>query len=1178
MTDEIAVRQGTRLHRTDTAIDLQILPYVPRVAVAWLAEDPARRHRRIAGSLLFADISGFTRLSERLAAGGRSGAEEVTLIVGRVMTALVDEIEERGGDVLLFAGDALVVLFDGAQAPARAVRTAAAIRQWFAESGSVSTSVGRVMLRVSIGVASGPVDLVLAGDVQRAVFVTGPTTSSMVAMERAAEAGEILVDGPTATALDPTWLGEAKGPGMLVRRTRPIDWQPADVPPMPSVDLLPLIPIPLRQFVTASTGARQLEAEHRLAAVAFVLVGGLDIRFGPRGPGQPDPDPAVVGAAADDLHDLVNVACVAAVNNGVTLLGTDVTHDGVVLFMTAGAPMATGEDEERLLRTLREMLTSPVASRLRLRAGVNCGPVFAGDLGAPRRRTYTTMGDTTNLAARIAARAAPGELLASAEVLANSATEFASHPVTPFTPKGKRASITPYAVTDPIRRQARTAGRLPLAGRVREMTMLHDALAAASSGTGGLVDIVGEPGVGKSRLVHELLDDPSVTRLIIPFTPADAATPYGALRPALRGLAQIPSSADADEAGKRLADWVSRSAPGSAPLLPLIAIPFGATVASTPEVDGISPRFRRDRLHDAVGELLGILLAPPAIIVLEDVQWADEATLALVDALLDLPAASHWLFCVLRRPGPDSFPGRATSRIDLAGLEPPELASLAVSAAGDAPLSDAALGAIVSRAAGNPLFARELVGASVDQRGGEALPEGLEVLLASRIDRLDARGRSLLRRAAVLGRDVDLEVLAEALADDDDDVRDPARWAALDEFVAWDGPSRLQFRNDLIRDAAYEGLSHASRVQLHGRVAKVMERLAGEETDEIAAVLAVHFAQGRLPLSAFRYARRAGDRARLEYANVDAAALYRRALESASSSAEIASREVGEVAEALGDVAELAGRYEESSSAYARARAVVRMGPAEVGSTSQANLDLARIARKSGIVCERLGRYGQALTWYARGRRELDANGSPAPPDPAAEALRIRLALDVAGIRFRQGRYAVCVREALPAAEAAQRAGERELLAHAWYLLHAAYGVLGSPEAARYRDLPLPIYEELGDLVGQGNVLNNLGIDAYFEGRWDDALDLYGRSKAAKERAGDVSNAATQSNNEAEILSDQGHLGEARTLLANAYYLLHAAYGDLGSPEVARYRDLALPIYEELGDLVGQGNVLNNLG
>ena len=147
---------------------------------------------------------------------------------------------------------------------------------------------------------------------------------------------------------------------------------------------------------------------------------------------------------------------------------------------------------------------------------------------------------------------------------------------------------------------------------------------------------------------------------------------------------------------------------------------------------------------------------------------------------------------------------------------------------------------------------------------------------------------------------------------------------------------------------------------------------------------------------------------------------------------------------------------------------------------------------------------------------------------------------------MRQGHYAACVAAALPAVEAAERGGHRDLLANAYYLLHAAYGDLGSPEVARYRDLALPIYEELGDLVGQGNVLNNLGIEAYFEGRWDDALDLYRRSREAKSRAGDIANAATQSNNEAEVLSDQGRLAEAEALLRDALRVWSAAGYQIG--------------------------------
>ena len=205
-------------------------PYAPRVALRWLAEAPDERHRRIDGSLVYLDISGFTRLSERLAAHGRAGAEEVVGIVGTVMTALVRELERWGGDVCVFAGDALIVLFEGGGSATRAVRAAAEVRHWIGANGTVHTSVGRVALRVSIGVATGPVDLVLAADAggDRALFLVGPTTTSVTLMEREAVAGEVMLDAATAALLDPALLREggaaACSSGASSRLPSPSSW------------------------------------------------------------------------------------------------------------------------------------------------------------------------------------------------------------------------------------------------------------------------------------------------------------------------------------------------------------------------------------------------------------------------------------------------------------------------------------------------------------------------------------------------------------------------------------------------------------------------------------------------------------------------------------------------------------------------------------------------------------------------------------------------------------------------------------------------------------------------------------------------------------------------------------------------------------------------------------------
>ena len=187
--------------------------------------------------------------------------------------------------------------------------------------------------------------------------------------------------------------------------------------------------------------------------------------------------------------------------------------------------------------------------------------------------------------------------------------------------------------------------------------------------------------------------------------------------------------------------------------------------------------------------------------------------------------------------------------------------------------------------------------------------------------------------------------------------------------------------------------------------------------------------------------------------------------------------------------------------------------------------------RKEGVIRERLGRYVGALRWYARALR--DPRTSPRD--------RAHIELAYAGVRFRQGRYRDCAAAARRALDVAETTGDRAATAHAYYLLDHAYTLLGNPESAKYRALALPIFEELGDFVGQANVLNNLGIAATLEGRWDDAIASFSRSREARETVGDVVGAATASNNAAEVLSDRGEVEEAEHLFRDALRIWRGA-------------------------------------
>jgi tetratricopeptide (TPR) repeat protein len=317
---------------------------------------------------------------------------------------------------------------------------------------------------------------------------------------------------------------------------------------------------------------------------------------------------------------------------------------------------------------------------------------------------------------------------------------------------------------------------------------------------------------------------------------------------------------------------------------------------------------------------------------------------------------------------------------------------------------------------------------------------------------------------------------------------------------------------------------------MHARVAEALERRAGENADEAAALLSLHFEWAQEHERAWRYSVIAGKRAQAGFANVDAVELYSRAL-AVGEEAGATDAELAEVAEALGDVAEIAARFVEAADAYGRARKLV----------GDDMLALTRLLRKEGVVRERLGRYSEALRWYGRALKALDR-----VDDEAASANRVELELAYAGVKHRQGRFADAVEWGTRAAEHAEAIESRSAVAHAYYLLDLAYSRLGQRDNP-YRGLSLAIYEETADLWGQTRVLNNLGVDAYYEGRWDDSLDYYRRCGEIADRAGDVILLATATNNIAEIQSDQGLLEEAREGFEEALRVFRAAQYRMGA-------------------------------
>ncbi|HZQ16338.1 MAG TPA: AAA family ATPase [Gaiellaceae bacterium] len=1076
-------------------------PFVPRLAARWDAVAPGERARVLDASLLGLDISGFTALSERLAERGKLGAEELIMLISRCYSGLIDIAERYGGDVLKFRGDALLLLFEGDGHEVRGAKAALAMQAFVAEAGSGESSVGPVKLGMAGGLVSGPCHVFLLGRHHRELVVCGPSASLTLELEDASESGEILVSPRSAQALVGMVGAERDGAFLLRPEATPEELPPRPGDDGPAGDLAELVPASLRAPIEDDA----VEAEHRQATAAFVKFSGTDELV------------ESLDEAARALGDLADVVSSETHARSITWLESDIDRDGGKLYLVAGAPASGGDDEERMLRALRAIVDAhagpPVA------VGVNRGRVLAGPIGSPTRRTYAVMGDTVNLAARLAARAAKGEILATADVLQRSRAQFETSS-RQFLMKGKARPVTGYSVGALVAEGVEeTRPQLPLVGRGAELAALREALDAARLRQSRAVELVGDAGVGKSRLVEELVAGALGFQVLrTRCEPYSAATPFAPLGPLLRPLVGILPEDAPDVAGAKLTAFTQAAMPDLAMWLPLLALPFDAEVASTPEVDETEPAFRRDRLHDVLEQFLMRMLMMPTLLLVEDTHWLDDAS-QLVLAKLAQPGPRPWLVLTTRRPAGPPLGGAATV-LALEPLGADAARELALAAAGDVTLSDAQLAALTARAAGNPLFIRELALAPAD---AEALPETVESLLTARIDTLDPADRLLLRHASVIGRSFPLDLLAEIVPDE---VGDPEQWTRLADFVEWEGPEHLRFRHDLVRDAAYDGLSYTRRREIHELVGAALERRS-PDPDLDAEVLSLHFLAAAAHEKAWRYAVLAGDDARSKYANVDAGTFYERALAAAAGLAPPA-EELARVCEALGDVRELAARYDEAEAAYLQAL--------EHGGASAK----ARLQRKRGVVAERQGRYEDALALYD------DAE----PFADAAESVQLHLGRAI--VLYRQGRIDDSAEAAAAAADRALPLNDRRALADAYYIRAAAEGDRGGP-ARDFLERALPIFEELGVLHRQATVLNNMAVRAFYDGEWDRAVELYSRSEETARRAGDVLTTGHTSTNHGELLLHRGRHAEAHELLENALRTYRAATFPIGEALVLCY-------------------------
>ena len=681
------------------------------------------------------------------------------------------------------------------------------------------------------------------------------------------------------------------------------------------------LPAELQAKLEAARSGRTMAGERRTITMLFA-----DVQGSTAAAEQLDPE---------EWAEVVNGAFERLIRPVYRYEGTLARLMGDAILAFFGAPIAHEDDPERAVMAGLEMLKAakPYAREVEarwgvdfdLRVGINTGLVVVGEVGSDLRVEYTALGDAVNVAARMEQTAAPGTLQISDAThrLVDQLFEFER--LDPIEAKGKAEPVEAYRVLGARRRPPAVRGILgqdtPIVGRDSELSILREVIAGVRQGKGQICSVIGEAGVGKSKLAAALRDDLSAERCLAPWlTDApdptqvrwaearclsyNSSVPYAPFIDLFGTLFDIAPDDDAAAARSKIETAVEAVLAESQPQASFLAALLGIEVSEDQAaiISGLEPPLLQKKIFSSVIDYIeACSVSSPSVLVIEDLHWADPVSLALLEELMRATDRSMLAIVVLMRPYREdaawgfhetaarSFSHRYRS-VRLDPLDESHARDMVGDLLGEGSLPDTLLEMISDRAEGNPFFVeeilRELMETGALTHGDDGwtftgdpdrirIPGGVTGLLTARLDRLEEPSRLVLQLASVLGREFEFSELGElagSAEDTDTALTDLMRRDLLVEQSRI--PTRIYaFRHALIQETAYDTILLKTRRALHAEVA---ERLidADAEPHEIAH----HLIESRQEHRAVPYLAEAGDWASRAMSLADAIRYYDRAL------------------------------------------------------------------------------------------------------------------------------------------------------------------------------------------------------------------------------------------------------------------------------------------------------------
>ena len=879
-----------------------LLAYIPpdrRNAIAAEKDLPTQME----GCALWADLSGFTALTEALVTklGPRHGADELAIHLNRIYTAIIEPVETRGGSVIDFSGDAINCWFD-ADDGTQAIAAAQAMQIAFQPFKQLQLSIHEhISLGIKVAIASGPVRRFQVGNpiIQYIDVITGITIDHLAAIGNMARTGEILLDEAVSF---PYLIREWRSDSETGRRAAvlhhpdaisPTPAAPVHFPALSEDQIRPWV-LP-EVFAYIQSGQGEFLTELRPAVALFVGFEGLNY------------DDEQAGARLDML--VRHVQDILAEYDG-TLLQLTMDNKGSYLYIAFGAPTAHENNVTRAAAAALKLRQLPqeIASIQSVRMGMSQGLMRTGGYGGATRRTYGVLGEDVNLAVRLMQHAQAGQILVSESIWQEN-NDFRWESLPALHVKGKQTSVLPAQLLawreQNILDLSHTTTALPMVGRLAELALLQEKLALVRQGQGQIVSIVGEAGLGKSRLLAEILQSiGDLTHYGGECQSYGTHSAYLVWQPIWRAFFGLDAATSTAEQLRVVEQTLTQINPDFIQRLPLLDTILNISIPENNLTSATEAKMRKTLRETLLVECIRVRAkTSPLILILEDLHWSDPLSLDLLEAIGQAIESLPVLILLAHRPqterGAETLPSLSQvawyTSIRLIELAPNDTERLIASRLRSFGLTETVpaklVNRLLARTQGNPFYIEELLNYQHD-RGLDPsddsiweegnLPDSLHSLILSRIDQLSHHQQITIKAASIIGRFFRAQWLYEYYPSLNT-IQSANDLKTLDhlDFIMQDTPEpqlAYLFKHVITQEVAYENLAYATRANMHELFASYLEQIAGEDVGPFLDLLAYHYDRSDNLPKRREYLRRAAIAAQRALANETALSYIDRAL------------------------------------------------------------------------------------------------------------------------------------------------------------------------------------------------------------------------------------------------------------------------------------------------------------